>query len=97
MQHSAVKAFVRMVVDACFLKQTVHVWKHGRDHNVKQVAICNGELCSSTLLAFLIHLAICEKDFCLNGGYCSFSNANCTCSEDWTGHRCSIRVFHAGI
>jgi len=38
----------------------------------------------------LVHSAICEDDFCLNGGNCSYPNSRCSCTADWAGHRCEM-------
>ncbi len=34
--------------------------------------------------------ALCEEDFCENGGECLYPDTNCTCTEQWTGPQCQI-------
>ncbi len=36
--------------------------------------------------------AICEDNFCLNGGTCNFPNINCICTDEWTGNNCGVKV-----
>ncbi len=33
-------------------------------------------------------LAICEDDFCLNGGECFLPNIECICPPEWEGSQC---------
>ena len=44
-------------------------------------------------LTSTISVAVCEDEFCLNGGTCLHPGVNCSCPANWMGVRCSKQLI----
>ena len=75
---------------AHILTLTVHVWKDGKEIDVKWVLYVTYSCIPVKLPIFI---AICNETFCMNGGNCSYPNTNCTCMEGWEGNRCEMGII----
>ena len=75
---------------ARILTLTVHVWKDGKEIDVKWVLYVTYFY---VLIKHPFFIAICNETFCMNGGNCSHPNTNCTCMEGWEGNRCEMGII----
>ena len=54
---------------------------NGKDKDAREVR-------SIVSLALNTHVAVCDEDFCENGGMCLYPDTNCTCPHGWEGDQC---------
>ena len=78
--------YAKMEGTATIPTQTAPVQLSGREIGVIQVIIPTVTCVRNNKIS---NIAVCAGDFCMNGGQCLYPDTNCTCTDGWTGERCT--------